>query len=105
MQTALFLFLAVEVLFHAFTAALLYQEVAPLGDRQYYTSNPYASEVYAYTRDLKDSHKGQPWRAEILPDTCVNDPFLFGSNGMSLFASPFPQASIQIGRASCRERV
>ena len=95
MQTALFLFLAVEVLFHAFTAALLYQEVAPLGDRQYYTSNPYASEVYAYTRDLKDSHKGQPWRAEILPDTCVNDPFLFGSNGMSLFASPFPQASIR----------
>ncbi|NLA81280.1 MAG: YfhO family protein [Clostridiaceae bacterium] len=95
MQTALFLFLAVEVLFHAFTAALLYQEVAPLGDRQYYTSNPYASEVYAYTKELKESHKGQPWRAEILPDTCVNDPFLYGSNGMSLFASPFPQASIR----------
>ncbi len=90
----LFLFLVVELLFHAFTAAALYQQVAPLGDRSYYADNNYAREVLQTTRSLKEQHAGQPWRAEILPDTCVNDPFLFASNGMSLFASPFPQASI-----------
>lgn len=90
----LFLVLTLELLFQAFTGALLYQEVAPLGDRKYYTSNPYAAEVYQYTKDLKEENRGRPWRAEVLPDTCVNDPFLFASNGMSLFASPFPQASI-----------
>lgn len=93
-HTALFLFMALELLGYAFTAAMLYQKVAPLGDRQYYTSNAFATEVYQYTKELKEENKGKPWRAEILPDTCVNDPFLFASNGMSLFASPFPQASI-----------
>ena len=90
----LFLFLVVELLFHAFTAAALYQQVAPLGDRAYYADNAYAAEVFQTTRAMKEAHAGQPWRAEILPDTCVNDPFLFATNGMSLFASPFPQASI-----------
>ncbi len=90
----LFLFLVVELLFHAFTAAALYQQVAPLGDRAYYADNAYAAEVFQTTRAMKKAHAGQPWRAEILPDTCVNDPFLFATNGMSLFASPFPQASI-----------
>lgn len=92
--TLLFIFLALELLFHTFTAAALYQQTAPLGDRSYYLDNDYAREVLAYTSSLKKENKGQPWRAEILPDTCVNDPFLFASNGMSLFASPFPQASI-----------
>lgn len=92
--TALFLFLALELFFQAFTASSLYQQVAPLGDRAYYLDNDYAKEVLATTRALKARHRGEPWRAEILPDTCVNDPFLFGSNGMSLFASPFPKASI-----------
>lgn len=92
--TALFLFLVVELLFHAFTAAALYQQIAPLGDRAYYLDNDYATEVLATSRALKDANKGRPWRAEVLPDTCVNDPFLFGTNGMSLFASPFPEASI-----------
>ena len=86
--------LTVELLFHAFTGAMLYQQVAPLGDRQYYTANAYAKDVYDVTKRLKKEHRGMPWRAEILPDTCVNDPFLFGSNGMSLFASPFPHSSI-----------
>ncbi len=90
----LFAFMLLEVLFHAITSAALYQQVAPLGDRQYYTSNSYATEVYEYVAALKREYKGRPWRAEILPDTCVNDPFLFGTNGLSLFASPFPQASI-----------
>jgi uncharacterized membrane protein YfhO len=90
----LFAFMLLEVLFHAITSAALYQQVAPLGDRQYYTSNPYATEVYEYVAALKREHKGRPWRAEILPDTCVNDPFLFGTNGLSLFASPYPQAPI-----------
>ncbi len=93
-QNALFLFLAVELLFHAFTGAVLYQQVAPLGDRQYYTDNVSAREVYGYTKDLRKEYKGKAWRAEILSGTCVNDPILYGSNGMSLFASPFPQASI-----------
>ncbi|NLB04697.1 MAG: YfhO family protein [Fastidiosipila sp.] len=93
-QSLLFLFLVAELLFQAFTAAVLYQQVAPLGDRSYYLDNHYAREVLQMTADLKEAHRGQPWRAEILPDTCVNDPFLFASNGMSLFASPFPQASI-----------
>ncbi|HHX30887.1 MAG TPA: YfhO family protein [Clostridiaceae bacterium] len=90
----LFIVLAVELFFHAFTAAALYQKVAPLGDRKYYTSNTHSAEIYGYMKSLKKENKGQPWRAEVLPDTCVNDPFLYGSNGMSLFASPFPQASI-----------
>ncbi len=92
--TVLFAFMLTEVLFHAITSAALYQQVAPLGDRQYYTSNPYSTEVYEYVAALKREHKGQPWRAEILPDTCVNDPFLYGTNGLSLFASPYPQAPI-----------
>lgn len=93
-HNALFLFLAVELLFHAFTGAALYQQVAPLGDRQYYTDNISASEVYGYTKTLRQENRGKPWRAEVLPGTCVNDPFLYGTNGLSLFASPFPQASI-----------
>ncbi len=90
----LFLLVALELLFHAFTTAALYQQIAPLGDRSNYTSNEYATEIYGYADSLKRDNAGRPWRAEILPDTCVNDPFLFGTNGMSLFASPFPQASI-----------
>ncbi|HZK29384.1 MAG TPA: YfhO family protein, partial [Clostridia bacterium] len=92
---ALFLLLALELLFHAFTSAALYQKIAPLGDRAYYTSNEYATEIYGYTDTLRRDYAGLPWRAEIAPDTCVNDPFLFGSNGMSLFASPFPKAAIE----------
>ncbi|MCK9350212.1 MAG: YfhO family protein [Clostridiales bacterium] len=86
--------LTVELLFVAFSSAALYQQVAPLGDRQYYTSNDYATELYASVEELQNTHKGEPWRAEVLPDTCVNDPFLFGTQGMSLFASPFPHSSI-----------
>lgn len=89
-----FAFMMTEVLFHAITSAALYQQVAPLGDRRYYTSNTYGTEFYAYVSALKAENKGRPWRAEILPDTCVNDPFLYGTNGLSLFASPFPKASI-----------
>lgn len=90
----LFAFMLTEVLFHAIASAALYQGVAPLGDRQYYTSNPYATEVYEHIATLKREHEGRPWRAEILPDTCVNDPFLYGTNGLSLFASTYPQAPI-----------
>ena len=92
--TILFAFMLTEVLFHAITSAALYQQVAPLGDRQYYTSNLHASEIYEYIAELKRENKGRPWRAEILPDTCVNDPFLYGTNGLSLFASPYPKAPI-----------
>lgn len=90
----LFAFMLTEVLFHAITSAALYQQVAPLGDRQHYTSNPYATEVYEQVAALKREYKGRPWRAEILPDTCVNDPFLFGTNGLSLFASTFQESPI-----------
>ena len=87
--TILFTFMLTEVLFHAITSAALYQQVAPLGDRQYYTNNVHASEIYQHVADLKRENKGRPWRAEVLPDTCVNDPFLYGTNGLSLFASPY----------------
>ncbi len=92
--TILFTFMLTEVLFHAITSAALYQQVAPLGDRQYYTNNVHASEIYQHVADLKRENKGRPWRAEVLPDTCVNDPFLYGTNGLSLFASPYPKAPI-----------
>ena len=92
--TILFTFMLTEVLFHAITSAALYQQVAPLGDRHYYTNKVHASEIYQHVADLKRENKGRPWRAEVLPDTCVNDPFLYGTNGLSLFASPYPKAPI-----------
>lgn len=91
---ALFFLVAFELLFHGFTSASLYQKVAPLGDRQYYLANDAAREVSDYVRQLRIDHVGQPWRAEMLPDTCVNDPMLFGYPGFSLFSSPFPKSSI-----------
>lgn len=91
---ALFFLVVFELLFHGFTNAALYQEVAPLGDRQYYLANDAAREVSAYVKQLRADHAGQHWRCEMLPDTCVNDPMLFGYPGFSLFSSPFPKSSI-----------
>ncbi|NLZ99471.1 MAG: YfhO family protein [Clostridiaceae bacterium] len=91
---ALFFLVVFELLFHGFTNAALYQEVAPLGDRQYYLANDAAREVSAYVKQLRADHAGKHWRCEMLPDTCVNDPMLFGYPGFSLFSSPFPKSSI-----------
>lgn len=91
---ALIIVFVAEILIHAVSSSAMFNEVAPLGDRAYYVDNPKSVEFYQYTDTLRRLHAGEPWRAEVLPSTTVNDSFLYGTNGFSLFASPFPESSI-----------
>ena len=57
-----------------------------------------STSAFSFEMCIRDrlgaDHAGKHWRCEMLPDTCVNDPMLFGYPGFSLFSSPFPKSCL-----------
>lgn len=70
------------------------QQLYPLGDRVHYTANDKSRAIAAKIADIKTS-MGDPYvRMEMVPDSTVNDPMLYSSNGLTIFASTFQHAPI-----------
>ncbi|NLC40483.1 MAG: YfhO family protein, partial [Clostridiaceae bacterium] len=92
--TALVLVMLFELLINVTGGVYDLQQRYPLGDRINYTDNARAREISSRIEDIKEE-SGNPYtRFEILPDTTVNDPMLFSSNGFTIFASTFQEAPI-----------
>lgn len=92
--TALVLVMLLELLINVTGGVRDLQQRYPLGDRIHYTDNARAREISSRIDEIKDE-SGNPYtRIEILPDTTVNDPMLFSSNGLTIFASTFQEAPI-----------
>ncbi|MDD4541121.1 MAG: YfhO family protein [Eubacteriales bacterium] len=92
--TALVFVMLLELLINVTGGVYDLQKRYPLGDRIHYTDNACAREISSKIEEIK-GESGNPYtRFEILPDTTVNDPMLFSSNGFSIFASTYQEAPI-----------
>ncbi|NLW54816.1 MAG: YfhO family protein [Clostridiaceae bacterium] len=92
--TALVLVMLLELLANVSGGISDLQKRYPLGDRIHYTDNARAKEISSRIEEIKDEN-GRPYmRFEILPDTTVNDPMLFSTNGFTIFSSTFQKAPI-----------
>ena len=97
--TSLVLILLFELLINVTAGVNDLQQQYPLGDRIHYTDNARAREISSKISDIKDKSDNPYTRIEILPDTTVNDPMLFTSNGFSIFSSTFQHAPIDFVEA------
>lgn len=84
-------FLLLEVFLNTWHATPNY-----FGERELYSTGKEVESVRRVAAQIKSERTGKLTRMEILPERSVNDPMIYGLNGLTIFASTVPKKPVAL---------